>query len=54
MGLLVATTVALILWIGLWATGVKAFDAFMLSTAIVVVAATARIAARYLPSRDAE
>jgi hypothetical protein len=52
MGLLLATVAGLVVWIVLWALGAKAFDAWMLGVAIVLVAATARIAARYLPSRE--
>jgi hypothetical protein len=54
MAVLVATTIGLIVWIVLWAIGVKAFDSFMLAAAIVVLAATARIVTRYLPGRDLE
>jgi hypothetical protein len=51
MGLLLATVLGLVVWIVLWAVGAKSFDAWMLGLAIVLVAATARIVARYLPSR---
>lgn len=51
MGLLIAITVALSIWIVGWATGGKAFDWFLLSTAIVVVAATTRIVLPFLPGR---
>ena len=54
MGILLATSAALVLWIVLWAIGTKAFDAFMLATAIVVLVATARIAMRYLPGRGSD
>ena len=33
MGLVVATTVGLVIWIVMWALGVKAFDAFMITVA---------------------
>jgi len=36
-------------WIVLWAIGVKAFDAFMLTVAMVLVAATLRLISPYLP-----
>ena len=49
MGVIVATTFGLILWIVLWAIGVKAFDAFMITVLIAVVAATVRMLAPYLP-----
>ncbi len=52
MGLLVATAVGMIVWVVLWATGAKAFDAWLVGLAIVLVAATTRIVARYLPGRE--
>ncbi len=53
MGLVVATTVGLVAWLVLWALGVKALDAFMITLLVVVLGATARIIAPYLPgNRD--
>ncbi|MEA2248104.1 MAG: hypothetical protein QOH46_2633 [Solirubrobacteraceae bacterium] len=53
MGVIVATTVGLIIWIVLWAIGAKAFDAFMITVLIAVVAVTVRMLAPYLPgNRD--
>jgi hypothetical protein len=49
MGVIVATTFGLILWLVLWALGVKAFDAFLLTMLIALVAATLRMIAPYLP-----
>ena len=49
MGLVLATTFGLVLWLVLWATGTKAFDAFMLTALIMLVAATVRMIAPYLP-----
>jgi hypothetical protein len=49
MGVIVATTFGLILWLVLWAIGVKAFDAFMITVLIALVAATLRMLAPYLP-----
>ena len=49
MGVILATTFGLILWIVLWALGVKAFDAFMLTVLIALVAVTVRMIAPYLP-----
>jgi hypothetical protein len=51
MTLTVWTTVALVIWIVLWAIGAKAFDAFMLSTLIIVIGATLGTLRRYLPGR---
>jgi hypothetical protein len=53
MGLVVATTVGLIIWIVLWAIGTKAIDSFLIAVVIMVVAATVRMVAPYLPgNRD--
>jgi hypothetical protein len=49
MGLAVATTTGLVIWIVLWALGVKSVDAFLITILIVLVVATVQIAARYLP-----
>ena len=49
MGVILATTFGLIIWLVLWAVGVKAFDAFMITVLIALVAATARMLAPYLP-----
>lgn len=49
MGLVVATTIGLVIWLVLWALGVKPLDSFLITLAVVVVAATARILAPFLP-----
>ena len=49
MLVVVATTFGLIIWLVLWAIGAKAFDAFMITVLIVLVAATLRMLAPYLP-----
>ena len=43
MSVLVALTVGLVFWIIAWSLGVKAFDAFMVTILITLVAATVRI-----------
>ena len=43
MTVLVAFTVGMVWFIVAWSLGVKAFDAFMLTAFITLVAATARI-----------
>ena len=45
MSVLVAFTVGMVWFIAAWSLGVKAFDAFMLTMLITLVAATARIMA---------
>jgi hypothetical protein len=49
MGLLLTTIAGLMLWIVLWALDVKSFDAFMLTLLMIVLAATLRMVAPYLP-----
>jgi hypothetical protein len=51
MGLVLTVTAGLILWIVLWALGAKGFDSFMLATVIILVGASLRIIAGYLPGR---
>ena len=46
MAVLVALTVGLVWWITAWAFGIKAFDAFLLTAALVVGAAAFQIASR--------
>jgi hypothetical protein len=53
MGLVVVTTVGLVIWLVMWALGTKAIDAFMITVLLVLVGATMRILAPYLPgNRD--
>ena len=48
MGVLVALTVGLVFWIVAWSLGVKSFDAFMVTIALTLAAATARIVMPYV------
>jgi hypothetical protein len=48
VAVLVTLTVGLVWWIAAWALGVKAFDAFLLTVFMVVVAATARLYAPFV------
>jgi hypothetical protein len=48
VAVLVTLTVGLVWWIAAWGLGVKAFDAFLLTTFMVVTAATARIYAPFV------
>jgi hypothetical protein len=52
MGLVLATTAGLVAWIVLWAIGWKSFDAFLITTLILTLGATAKILAPYLPNRE--
>jgi hypothetical protein len=51
MGLILTVTAGLVVWIVLWALGTKGFDSFMLATAIILVGASMKILAGYLPGR---
>ena len=53
MGLIVATTFALALWLVLWSIDVKAIDAFILALTIIITAAGVRMALASRPDRDA-
>ena len=49
MGLVVATTFGLVIWLVLWALGIKAIDSFIITILVVLLGATARMLAPYLP-----
>jgi hypothetical protein len=49
MGIVVATTFGLVVWLVMWALGIKALDSFFITLAVVVVAAAVKILAPYLP-----
>ena len=51
MGLVVATTVGLCVWVVLWAIGWTAMDAFLVTSVIITLGATARLLRPYLPGR---
>jgi hypothetical protein len=48
MAVMVALAVGLVWWISAWAFGIKAFDAFMLTAALVVGAAAFELAKPHL------
>jgi hypothetical protein len=50
MGLVLTAVFGFVVWIVLWSLNAKSFDAFMITTLILVVGATARILSRFLPS----
>jgi hypothetical protein len=51
MGFVLTLTAGLVMWIVMWAVGVKGIDAFLVATAIILIGATVRIASGYLPGR---
>ena len=51
MGLVVATAAGLVLWIILWAIGLKAFDAFLITLVIVLLTQVVRGLMPYMSGR---
>ena len=53
MGVLLTLIAGLVVWIVLWATGAKSFDAFLITLVMLLVAAAAHIVWPTLPgNRD--
>lgn len=52
MGFVLTVTVGLMAWIVLWALGAKGFDAFMVTTVVILAGATARMLLPHLPGRQ--
>jgi hypothetical protein len=53
MSLVLWSTTALVIWVVLWALGVKSFDAALLAVTIILVGATIESLKKYLPGRNA-
>jgi len=51
MGLLLTATTGLVIWIVLWALGLKAIDGFFVVLTLVIFAVVARVLGPHLPSR---
>ncbi len=49
MGIVVAVTIGLILWLVLWALGAKGFDAFLITVVIALLATAVKMVTPYLP-----
>jgi len=49
MGFFLTAVFGFVVWIVLWSLGSKSFDAFMITALILVIGATARILAPFLP-----
>jgi len=55
MGVLLTAIAGLLIWVVLWAIGVKSFDAFLITIVMMIVAAAAHIIWPTLPgNRDPE
>ena len=48
MGVLVALTVGLVFWLVAWALGVKPFDAFLVTAALVMAAVVGRFVSPFV------
>jgi hypothetical protein len=53
MGLVLATTAGLVIWIVLWSLGYSGLDSGLLALVVIVLGAAGRIALRYLPGGGA-
>jgi hypothetical protein len=53
MGLVIAATFGLALWIVLWAIGISGLDAFLVALLVMLLGAAGRVVIRHLPGRDA-
>jgi hypothetical protein len=51
MGFVLTVTTGFVVWIVLWSIGAKSFDAFMITTLIVVTGVTARMLLPHLPGK---
>ena len=49
MGVLLTLIAGLVVWVVLWALGAKGFDAFMITTLMLVLAAAGYMLAPHLP-----
>jgi hypothetical protein len=49
MGVLLTLIAGLVVWVVLWAIGAKAFDAFLLTLVMLVIAAAVRLLVPFLP-----
>jgi hypothetical protein len=54
MGLVIAATFGLALWIVLWAIGTSGLDAFLLALLVMLLAGAGRVVIRHLPGRGAD
>jgi hypothetical protein len=54
MGVLLTLIAGLVVWVVLWALGANGFDAFMITTLMLVIAAAGYMIAPQLPGRRRE
>ena len=52
MGFVFTVAAGLVVWIMLWALGSKGFDAFMVTTVVILAGALVKMLLPYLPGRQ--
>ncbi len=52
MGLVYTATFGFILWIVIWAIGIRAVDAFLVTFGVIILGVAVRILLPYLPGRQ--
>jgi len=52
MGFVLTVAAGLVVWIVLWALGAKGFDAFMVTTVVILTGALVKMLMPYLPGRQ--
>ena len=52
MGFVFTVAAGLCVWIVLWSLGAKGFDAFMVTTVVILLGATVKLLMPYLPGRQ--
>ena len=53
MGLVATVAASLVLWVVMWALGIKAFDGIWIVIGILILAIVGRMLARHVPGREA-
>jgi hypothetical protein len=52
MGLVATFAASFVLWVVLWALGIKAFDGIWIVIAILIVAVVTKLLAKHIPGRE--
>ena len=52
MGFVLTVAFGLVLWIILWSLGAKGFDAFMVTTVVILLGATVKLLLPHVPGRQ--
>jgi hypothetical protein len=52
MGLVATFAASFVLWVVLWALGIKAFDGIWIVIAILIVAVVTKLLVKYIPGRE--